>query len=120
MSSISRFSGIHALKKLGFRVATKSAAHEDHITREQHASQQIERFQEGVIGGGVALSRLASSAPFGDSLPIAGFLSERRDTQGLAVTDAAAQDPRTDIRPTTRGQWNGGRTKAALFNSGDL
>lgn len=99
MSSISRFPSIHALKRLGFRVATKSAAHEDHITREQHANQQIERFQEGVVGGGVALSRLASSAPFGDSLPIAGFLSERRDTQGLAVSNAAAEGPRTNIRP---------------------
>jgi hypothetical protein len=73
-------------------VATETAEYESHRTAESHAKHQHERFQESFTGAGVTLSRLTTSRPLSeDSSPIAGFLTERRDTQDPMAVDAAAR-----------------------------
>jgi|GEM_PF-5227653 len=79
------------LRGTRLRVAAETARNEDQLTRESHAEHQIHRFQQGQTGAGVTLSRMASLAPTKDTVPIAGFLNERRDTQGPLPQEAPAK-----------------------------
>ena len=100
MSSAPHFPQSHSLRKLLLRVATETAEYEAHRTAESHAKHQHERFQESFTGAGITLSRLSNRPLSKDFSSIAGFLTERRDTQDPMAVDAAAR--RTTIYTVTR------------------
>ena len=90
MSSASHFPQTHNLRKLLLRVAMETAEY-DNLTAESHAKHQHERFQESFTGAGITLSRVTIGPLSRDFSPIAGFLTERRDTQDPMAVDAAAR-----------------------------